>query len=106
MRVIRRRKESVSRCQNFRLTITSLKETTGIRSLGRTSYLKLAVAGPDSTPATYSTTMTRRLPILGVRVGPRYATDVEAEIAEVVGLLHQHGYDDVPVDTSRIPFRG
>jgi hypothetical protein len=77
----------------------------GYSESGRTSYLKLAVAGPDSTAARYSTTMTPRLPILGVRIGPRYATDIEAEIAEVVTLLHQHGYD-VPVDTSTIPFRG
>jgi hypothetical protein len=78
----------------------------GYAESGRTSYLKLAAAGPESDAATYSTNNAPRLPIIRVRIGPRYATDIDAEIAEIEGLLLQHGYGDAPVDVSAIPYRG
>ncbi|MGN6412518.1 hypothetical protein [Flexivirga sp.] len=77
----------------------------GFNSSGRTAYMKIAVAG-DGDLDSYSVQSAVPLPVRTVRVGPRYGSEVDREIREITGLLRDHGYLDVKVTASAIPFRG
>jgi len=70
----------------------------------RTAYMEVAADCTD--PQAYSVAAAAPLPIKTVRIGPRYATDVEQEVRDVTDLLRDHGYLDVAVTTSAIPYRG
>lgn len=54
----------------------------------------------------YSVDRADRLPVRSVRIGPRYGTEVDREVREVTDLLRDHGYADVKVMVSSIPYRG
>lgn len=77
----------------------------GFHESGRTAYMKVAAAPVDE-PDTYSISSPDRLPIRSIRIGPRFGTEVGREVEGVTGLLRDHGYVDVEVTASTIPFRG
>jgi hypothetical protein len=77
----------------------------GFNPSGRTTYMQVAAARDDE-PDAYSISSPGTLPVRRVRIGPRYGTEIDREIEEIAELLHEHGYTDVEVTASTIPFRG
>lgn len=77
----------------------------GFHASGRTAFMKVAAA-PIDEPDTYSISNPELLPIRSIRIGPRYGTEVDREVEEVAGFLRDHGYVNVEVTASTIPFRG
>ncbi len=67
---------------------------------GLTPHIKLTGTGPDNEPFV---TRARPLPIRAIKVGPTAYPGPEVE--SIKGLLSMHGYQDVLVAASEIPFR-
>lgn len=78
----------------------------GFNPSGRTAYIPVAAAAPTDEADTYSVSNPGVLPLLTVRVGPRFDTEVDREIEAITELLDENGYPDVEVTASEIPFRG
>lgn len=68
-----------------------------------TAYLK--VVADESDLYAYSIDRAPQLPIKSVKIGPRYGTEIKREIDQVTRLLRDHGYVDVDVTVSDIPYR-
>ena len=77
----------------------------GFNPSGRTAYMKVAAAQDDD-PDGYSVQSPGTLPLRSVRIGPRYGSEVHHEILEISEILREHGYSDVGITASSIPFRG
>lgn len=73
---------------------------------GRSQTAYMEVTSDCTDLQAYSVAATTALPIKTVRIGPRYATDLDREVRHVTDLLRDHGYLDVTVTTSAIPYRG